>query len=157
MMQALARRRETGQGVGAAPARSRGFTLIELIIVVLIVGVLVAFAFPSYQQYVQRGHRAEGKALLSDAAARQERYFAQNNSYVTSSTDLDKLGLTITGGGVDSLTGRYRMTVSNTDDYTLTATPLAPHTDPECGNLTLAADGTRGATATGADVNECWR
>ncbi len=62
---------------------SRGFTLIEVMIVVAIIGILAAIAYPSYDEYVKRGNRTEGQAFLSDVAARQERYFSQNNAYIT--------------------------------------------------------------------------
>ncbi|MQK16898.1 prepilin-type N-terminal cleavage/methylation domain-containing protein, partial [Escherichia coli] len=56
----------------------RGFTLIELMVAVAIISILAAIAYPSYREYVNRGNRSEGQALLSDAAAAQERYYAQN-------------------------------------------------------------------------------
>ncbi|MDX9875798.1 MAG: type IV pilin protein [Spongiibacteraceae bacterium] len=142
--------------------RVRGFTLIELMIAVVIVAILAAFAIPSYQQYVLRGHRSEGTALLSDAAARQERFFAQNNSYVTSQTNIGKLGLPNTSGTtVSSLTGRYTLSVSsatNDGGYTLTAAPQGPQLkDTACGSLILDATGKRGVGASGANVSDCWR
>ena len=70
---------------------NRGFTLIEMMIVVAIVGILAAVAYPSYDEYVKRGNRTEGQAFLSDVAARQERYFSQNNAYVTANASLGKL------------------------------------------------------------------
>nr|ELD4571953.1 type IV pilin protein [Pseudomonas aeruginosa] len=57
---------------------NRGFTLIELMIVVVIIAILAGIAYPSYDEYVKRGNRTEGQALLSEAAATQERYFSQN-------------------------------------------------------------------------------
>jgi type IV pilus assembly protein PilE len=140
----------------------RGFTLLELMVVVAIVGILAGIAWPSYQEYVLRGNRSEGMALLSDAAARQERYFAQNNSYITSQSDIAKLALPHTSGTtVSSPTGKYRLTVSkvaNDGGYTLTAAPQgAQANDTRCGSFTLDAVGRRGVSAAGAKVAECWR
>ncbi|MFB1010186.1 MAG: type IV pilin protein, partial [Thiopseudomonas sp.] len=71
----------------------QGFTLIEIMIVIVILGVIAAIALPSYQDHVRRANRSEGMAFLQDVAARQERYFAQNNTYVTDIANVGKLGL----------------------------------------------------------------
>lgn len=147
-------------GMGAAPVK--GFTLIEIMIVVAIIGILAAFAYPSYQDYVIRGNRTEGMALLNDAAARQERFFAQNNSYVTAQDDVADLGLPhTTGTTVNSPTNKYTLAVSQVagdGGYTLTVNRQGVQLrDTKCGNLTLTAAGTKGATASGAVVAECWR
>ena len=68
--------------------RQRGFTLTELMITVVIVGILASVAVPAYRSYVDRAKRSEGKAFLSEMQARQERYFFDNNTYTTSPTDL---------------------------------------------------------------------
>lgn len=131
---------------------SKGFTLIEIMIVVVIVGILASIAYPSYQEYVNRSNRAEGQAFLSDIAARQERYFSQNNAYVTADTDRSKLGLT----GNQSANQRYTVSLSsvaNDGGYTLTATPN--FTETRCGNLVLNAKGVR-SVSTG-DKDYCWR
>ncbi len=135
--------------------RVAGFTLIEIMIAVVIVGVLAAFAIPSYQQYVTRSNRTEGIALLNDAAARQERFFAQTNRYVTDDDDIADLGLSTT-----SPNGLYELTVADGDGgYELTATPqgMQAARDTGCANLTLDGTGERGASAVGADVAQCWR
>ncbi len=147
---------------GAARHSAAGFTLIEVMIVVAIIGILSAIAYPSYQQYIIRSNRTEGMALLNDAAARQERFFAQNNSYVTTQASIDKLGLPYTSGvgdatTVGSPTGKYLLQVSTAagdGGYTLTAAPQTA--DTKCGNLTLNGTGTKGENGT-ADVDECWR
>lgn len=128
----------------------QGFTLIEIMIVIVILGVIAAIALPSYQDHVRRANRSEGMAFLQDVAARQERYFAQNNTYVTDIANVGKLGLS----GTTSETGKYSLTIAATDNYTLTATP-ASFSDPKCGNLTLNARGTK--TASAGSVNDCWR
>lgn len=61
----------------------RGFTLIELMIVVVVIGVLAAMAYPSYTEYVQRSRIAEATAAMSDLRIRQERYFQDNRTYVS--------------------------------------------------------------------------
>lgn len=127
----------------------QGFTLIEIMIVVVILGVIAAIAMPSYDEYSRRGKRAEGMAFLQDVAARQERYATQNNTYVTSSDDYSKLGLSKN----TSETDKYTLTISATDSFTLTATPT--FSDPKCGNLTLNARGVK--TASAGSVNDCWR
>lgn len=65
----------------AAAAYATGFTLIELMIVVVVVGLLAAIAYPGYQQYVKRGRRADAKAALTEMAQFMERYYSENNSY----------------------------------------------------------------------------
>ncbi|MBO2929641.1 type IV pilin protein [Pseudomonas otitidis] len=135
---------------------SKGFTLIELMIAVVVLSVLLAIAIPSYSQYVLRSNRTEAQAYLSDAAARQERYFTQNNSYVTNTSDISKLGISTL-----SRTGLYQLTVSagNSSDggFVLTATATGTQSrDKDCKALTLNAIGSRGFTGSGA-LNDCWR
>ncbi|MBO3275293.1 type IV pilin protein [Pseudomonas schmalbachii] len=142
--------------------RVRGFTLLEMMIVVVIIGILATIAYPSYQQYVLRANRAEGQAMLNDAAAREERHFAQNNAYVTDPEDIGKLGMRkTTGTAVMSDTDKYSLAVSNpagSGGYLLTATPQgAQARDTQCGSLTLNAVGERGKTGSAASAAECWR
>lgn len=135
------------------PHSNKGFTLIEVMIVIVVVGILAAIAYPSYDESVKRANRSEGQALLNDAAARQERFYAQNYKYTTTISDLY-------GGSAttkSSETGKYNLSLSSPGGdggYTLTAN--AQFTDAKCGNLSLNALGTKGKTGS-RDVDYCWR
>ncbi|SDR77301.1 type IV pilus assembly protein PilE [Halopseudomonas xinjiangensis] len=131
--------------------RQRGFTLIEVMIVVVIVGILAAIALPSYREYVLRGNRAQGQALLMEAAARQERFYAQNSAYVTDNAN--KGSLNVNEGAYDL----YVLSVgsaANDGGYTLTATQQFG--DTGCGNLTLDARGNKENTGSKAWA-DCWK
>ena len=143
----------------ARRGRLRGITLLELMIVLVIVGILAGVGYPAYVDYANRARRSDGKALLMDAAARQERYFFDNNQYANT-TALLGYG----GGTVESAEGNYTLnaptagnTGSTNTSYTLTAVPNAgkPFIDPDCGNLTLDSRGTQGVTGTDS-VDDCW-
>lgn len=130
-----------------------GFTLIELMITVAVVGILAAIAFPSYQEYLLRSRRVEAQDLLGEAAARQERWRAQNGSYTTTVTDL-KLA-----HGNTSEHGYYTLSMAkatNDGGYTLTATRTASQSaDRKCGDFTLNAAGIKGVSA--GTLANCWR
>ncbi|MHB1145472.1 MAG: type IV pilin protein [Thiobacillus sp.] len=63
--------------------RQNGFTLLELMIVVVVIGILATIAMPAYQEYVKRGHRAAAQSEMMDIANRQQQFFLANRSYAT--------------------------------------------------------------------------
>lgn len=135
--------------------KHKGFTLIEVMIVVAIIGILAAIAYPSYDEYVKRGNRSEGQAFLSDIAARQERYFSQYHVYITANANLGKLyGTAVTT--LKSPTDKYTITLSDGGGgYTLTANNQ--FSDAKCATLTLNARGEKGSTGSRANNDDCWR
>ena len=137
-----------------SPYRSQnGFTLIELMITVVIISILASIAYPSYQEFVKRGNRTEGQAFLNEVAARQERYFAQNNEYTD---DVDRLNLK---DGSTSETGKYELSIvidEDADDGGYTLTAEEQFNDDACGDLTLTATGIKGVTGS-KSWKDCWK
>lgn len=140
---------------------TRGFTLIELMIVVAIVAILAAISYPMYTQYVIRANRADGKALLNRIAGEQERYFTARGRYTDNITGAKPGGLGF--ASAESENGCYRATVELGNggmSYTLTATPIVTDRcgdqtrDSKCGSLTLTSLGVKNAT--GPDGTACW-
>ena len=127
----------------------RGITLMELLIVIVIVGILAAIAYPNYRDFSDRAKRTEAKAMLLEIAAQQERFYLQNNSY----GDLTDLGYAADVMPSDS--GAYEVTVTAFDasNYSLRANwQLGGNEAGKCQTFNL--DG-RGAK-TSAPKNNCW-
>jgi len=128
-----------------------GFTLIELMVTVAIIGLLAAVALPSYRSSVLRSARSEGKSALLEVATRQEQYYLDNKTYTT---DMTALGLSaspyITEGGNYSVSAAATTNIAI--DYTLTAAPQGGQVkDTDCGSFTLNSNGVKGAASA-----DCW-
>jgi len=136
----------------ASGLRERGFTLIEIMIVVVVVAILAAIAFPSYQDSVRKSRRAEAKSALSDLAARQEQFFNDNKTYADTVAKLGASGTT--PGGYYTLQIAAGQTGTLTSSYRMTATTAGAQTsDIKCATLTYASSGVKDSTPAG---NTCW-
>ena len=139
--------------IGDTKMRSRmqGVTLIELMIVVVILSILTAIAYPSYRQYVAKAKRNEAKAALLQIATRQESFYLQNNTYTT---DMTNLGFGA-ANNVATSTGTYIVNVTAADASTFAANAAYQNADAEagkCASFTIDGRGSKASTP----YNDCW-
>lgn len=161
----------------------RGFTLIELMITVAIIGILAAVAYPSYTDSVLKGRRAQARTALLELMQQQERYMTQFNCYLpfttnasfaaTASAGCDGLSSSAPASvpfkvfaGENTASAVYHLTASAcsaggsnqpiNECIQLTATPL--QSDPKVGNLTITSNGVKACTGTASTTNKalCW-
>jgi len=150
---------------------SRGFTLLELMIVVAVIAILAAIVIPSYSRYVVKTNRAAAEGCLSQYASYMERYYTTNLRYdsapASSGTAPNAPNPITTSPATLTLdcatqaqTGNnytYTAPASSATAYTLQATPINAQLtrDTQCSNLTLDQAGTRNISGTGT-VAQCW-
>lgn len=129
-------------------ARATGFTLLELITVMVILGILLGLALPTYQEYMLRANRTEAISVLLDIASCQERNFASHGRYDTTRC-LPEPG------------EHYDMRMDPPSEqatlaFTAWADPVGAQERDPCGSLGLDQTGYRQATGDGADTRRCW-
>ena len=144
-----------------------GFTLVELLVAVAILGILAAIAMPSYQSAVLRANRADAQISLSRLSTLQEQYFFRNNQYAGDLSDI--MHGASSGSSVNSQEGHYLIAVSLVGEgpgegtseahgWAMTAVPQGRQTDDTtCASITLDNLGRRSARdVNGQPSNECW-
>jgi type IV pilus assembly protein PilE len=127
--------------------RARGFTLIELMIVVAIVALLAAIAYPIYTKQMRKGRRAEARQVLVDMSLRQEKWRTDHATYGTignigSPGNQTYYNVELTAGS-NTATG-----------YTFTATPKGDQAKDSCGTLTLKM--VSGVVSKLPNTTDCW-
>jgi type IV pilus assembly protein PilE len=137
----------------------RGFTLIELMVVVAVIGILASIALPSYQDYVRRGKRATAAGVLVDIAARQQAYLLDRRQYASGTTALTDLGYSVP----TEIASDFAFAVTNVSNtatpptFTITATPTSAQMlkDTSCG---MSASAPLSLTQAGAKTPAaCWQ
>jgi type IV pilus assembly protein PilE len=143
--------------------RPKGFSLIELVVVVLIVALLLTLMLPSYQRQLWHTRRSIGGAALQEAMMRQEQYFIDHKHYAETLTDLDfpahPFAINPEGAAVDVLAADriYLIELTTREyGYTLFAAPqLGQTADTVCGTLSLDSTGIKRAAGNGSP-RDCW-
>ena len=137
-------------GTGAVPCRRQmGFSLIEIMIAVAVVGIISAIAIPSYSSYVQRSARTDAKSLLMENTQFMERYFTTNNTYVGAT-----LPNTVSPKGASGSAIRYNISFPadpTAGSYTVQAVPVNAQASDSCGTLSISNTGAQTPTTAG-----CW-
>lgn len=122
--------------------KARGFTLIELVVVIAIIGVLTAIAMPAYNKYLVKSNRRAAQSYMLQLANYEEQYFANKRTYVDYATLTSALSIS----QPSETSGKYTFTISTVaspPSFTVTATAAAGSSQASDGNLTLGSDGSK--------------
>ncbi len=138
--------------------KHKGFTLIEIMVVVAILGILVSIAYPSYQDSVMKSRRAQAKSVLLELAQFMERNYTTTGDYskLSSGTAVTLPSLQ----GATSLAGHYTFSLGSplsSSNFSIIATPTGVQLakDLRCGTLTLNNVGIKSISGTGT-IKDCW-
>jgi len=123
-----------------ARKQERGFTMIELMITVAVIGILVAIGLPSYSNAVRKSNRSEAQSALMNIATRQQQMLVDTRKYVAT---VEELKVTVPA----KVSSNYNVTITlgtgTAPSFVATATPLGSQTKDSCGTLTVDQNNTK--------------
>jgi type IV pilus assembly protein PilE len=134
--------------------RQQGFTLIEMMIVVLVIAILAAVGYPSYQDQVRKTRRADCQAVLMEAANALERYYTERGAYTGATAGTHYPDRCPLDPGQELFYDVAANVTATT--FALTATVQPGQDKDKCQNLTLTNTGQKGQTGSGLSVQDCW-
>lgn len=144
--------------------KQHGMTLIELMIVVTIIALLSAIAYPAYREQVRSSNRADCAGVLTSFSNAMERYYTVNNTYLGAAAggaDTGAPAVFPPTCPVDGAAATYNLTIqaATAATYTLAAVPTGGQTGDRCGTFTLTNTGRKNVTGADAGVTwqDCWR
>lgn len=129
--------------------KQAGFTLVELMITVAVVGILAVTAYPTYQNFLLKGNRAAAQSHLMDIAQRQQQYLMDARSYAGS---VAALNMTTPTEVSNYYTIAIVTAAGTPPTFTATATPSGKQTADTCGTMSLDNNGAK----TAAQTTGCW-
>lgn len=144
--------------------KARGFSLLELMIGIVVVGILVSIAYPAYREQVNRARRADGQAALMNLANRMERYYSEQNTYANATVGTGNVATDVASSNL-SPESWYTLVISaaTANSFTLQAVPRNAQAtaDTRCQTLTLNNLGVKGVAAgpagsPTATAAQCW-
>ena len=140
------------QQVNRMMKKTRGFTLIELMLVIAVLSIIVAVGYPSYVEQVKKSRRAEGMGQLLELADRMERAYSDRGTYPT---NISEVYVATTDGGFYNLS----IVTANNISFIVSATPtsVGNQDDDKCNTFTLTSLGEKSVSGGSLGTDACWK